>query len=189
MTDEQLRRLMRKEIKAPAATRFCQTSRGTSRESQSRSRGRWWGSAEFVFLGLPFRVSLQPPGRRTCRRWRRRRRRRTARASAGAGSGAVARDDGAHRELRRRHLESRPKRSFISNPLFFSRKLERETYAGLLSHVLGTVENVVANVFGFDVVINGDAAARREGKLKMPRSISRGSPSVTSPRSRTSWTG
>ena len=166
LTDEQLRRLMRKEIKAPAATRLCQTPRGTSRESQSRSRG---GGGERGVRLLRFALSGEsatPRGEE-----------RAVDGGGGDDGGRRARERGrrirvspATMELIENYvdayLESRPKRSFISNPLFFSRKLERETYAGLLSHVLGTVENaVVANVFGFDVVINvGMPSATREAQ-------------------------
>lgn len=171
LTDEQLRRLMREEIKAPAATRLLPNVERNVAQVAVALAGEVVGSAEFVFLGLPFRVSLQPPGEKNVPSMEEAA--TTAdgeRASAGAESGVSPATMELIENYVDAYLESRPKRSFISNPLFFSRKLERETYAGLLSHVLGTVENaVVANVFGFDVVINVGMPQRDgKGKLKMP---------------------
>ena len=172
LTDDQLRRLMREEIKAPAATRLLPNVEKNVARVAVALAGEVVGSTEFVFLGLPLRVSLQPPGEKDVPSMEEAATTANGeRASAGAKPGTSPATLELIENYVDAYLESRPKRSFISNPLFFSRKLERETYAGFLSQVLGTVENaVVANVFGFDVVLNVGMPQRdAEGKLKMPK--------------------
>ena len=70
-------------------------------------------------------------------------------------------------------LENRPRRGLerAIDPFFFGAKLERETYVGFLSAIIGTIENsVICQLLGMDVVLNvaGGGRDEKSGAVKPP---------------------
>ena len=177
LTDQQLVRLMREELKAPAITRLFPTVERNVARVAAALAGEVVGSTEFLFLGLPLRFELRPPAppkvddskvpslEDMARKKRREKRKKREAAKASAETTALIENyvDG--------YLASqRSGGGPLDGGLFFSRKLERDTYVGFLSQMIGNVEgSTIANVMGFDVVLRvGRAGRDAEGKLKLP---------------------
>lgn len=177
LTDQQLVRLMREELKAPAITRLFPTVERNVARVAAALAGEVVGSTEFLFLGLPLRFELRAPAppkvddskvpslEDMARKKRREKRKKREAAKASAETTALIENyvDG--------YLASqRSGGGPLDGGLFFSRKLERDTYVGFLSQMIGNVEgSTIANVMGFDVVLRvGRAGRDAEGKLKLP---------------------
>jgi len=179
MTDDELRRLVREELKAPLPTRLLPGVEANIGRVAVALAGEVVGSTEFVFLGHTLRLSLAPPTRQQGGR-------------TGAASDQSSHDTGVSSpfsslgssstssketveiigEYIDAYMDSRPKGSQISNPFFFSKSLERQTYISFLSNLFGNVQDAVLCQFmGFDVVLNVGPAAKKgaNGKLKVPR--------------------
>ena len=186
LSDSALRRLVREEIQAPAVLRLAPGVEKNAGKVAVALAGEVVGSAEMNFLGLPLRFSLQPGGDEA---FSSDIGRIPSLAEAGKlvpGGGevlpnfnpatAVIKQNVCSETLEiienyvELYMESRPKQNIITNPFFFSKKLERETYVGFLSAVIGSLENsVICELMGMDVVLNvGSAARDKKGKIKPP---------------------
>lgn len=186
LSDAALKRLVREEIQAPAVLRLAPGVEKNAGKVAVALAGEVVGSAEVNFLGLPLRFSLQPGGDEAFSSDIGRVPRLSEAGKLVPGGGEVLPNFNPTTALIKQnvgsttleiienyvelYMESRPKRNVIANPFFFSKKLERETYVGFLSAVVGSLENsVVCDLMGMDVVLNvGSAARDNKGKIKPP---------------------
>ena len=161
MTDAELRTLCREELKAPFITRLIPSAEANIGRVAVALAGEVVGSTEFVFLGHALRLTLSPRGADLSERAS------NASASAHTTSEDTLEIIGKYVDA---YMDSRPKGSLISNPLFFNRSLEKKTYVSFLANLFGDLQNaVVCDFMGFDVVLNVGPAARKDGKLLVPR--------------------
>ena len=183
MSDEALTRLVRDELKAPPISRlFPQLEKNVALVAVALA-GEVVGTAEFVFLGLPLKFRLrakraavaetvkEAAAKEAAEEKGRARARRRDRAGAETKkvSAAESETDAIIAAYVEAYMNARGGGKFRGGPtsLFFSKKLERDTYVGFLKQIFGTINGAtIAEVLGFDIIVNvGEMDASRSGAL------------------------
>ena len=183
MSDEALTRLVRDELKAPPISRlFPQLEKNVALVAVALA-GEVVGTAEFVFLGLPLKFRLRAKQAAVAETVKeaavkeaaeekgraRGRRRDRAGAETKKVSAAESETDAIIAAYVEAYMNARGGGKFRGGPtsLFFSKKLERDTYVGFLKQIFGTINGAtIAEVMGFDIIVNvGEMDASRSGAL------------------------
>ena len=171
LSDVALTRLVRDELKAPPVSRlFPQLEKNVAKVATALA-GEVVGTAEFVFLGLPLRFRLRAKEAAVAETVN-----EAAAKEAAAEistSKSVSADESETDRIIEAYVEaymsSRANGKFRGGPtsLFFSKKLERDTYVGFLKQIFGTINGAtIAEVLGFDIIVNvGEVDASRSGAL------------------------
>ena len=172
LSDEALTRLVRDELKAPPVSRlFPQLEKNVAKVATALA-GEVVGTAEFVFLGLPLRFRLRAKEAAVAETVNEAAAKETA-AEISKSPKSVSADESETDRIIEAYVEaymsSRANGKFRGGPtsLFFSKKLERDTYVGFLKQIFGTINGAtIAEVMGFDIIVNvGEMDASRSGAL------------------------
>lgn len=160
LSDDALTRLVRDELKAPPVSRlFPQLEKNVAKVATALA-GEVVGTAEFVFLGLPLRFRLRAKEAAVAETVNEAAAKETA-AEISKSPKSVSADESETDRIIEAYVEaymsSRANGKFRGGPtsLFFSKKLERDTYVGFLKQIFGTINGAtIAEVLGFDIIVN-----------------------------------
>lgn len=161
LSDAVLTKLVREELKAPFLTRLVPSlERNVARVAVALA-GEVVGTAEFVFLGLPLKFRLRAKEEavsETVQSLAAKEAREAGETTHGTDGTSNSSTDQIIEAYVEAYMTSRKEnnRGFgLRDNLFFSKKLERDTYVGFLKQIFGTIDgSTIAEVLGFDIVVS-----------------------------------